>query len=1051
MNNLFNIFNIIFSDYKNNPINYNITTNTSKRLVILDQPIDDRLINNILTKEISSKFIKSNDTIIDIINLYFKIYEHAISEYIIYTKKYKIEDGCIKFVLKGDMAMLLVVKNISSNMPHMIRKSFNEMFNDILKKSTLDFEIVVDYNKINENNRLIEERNRLIEERNKQIEERNIEKKERKEKKEELEKILTSDRIFNDLYSLSFIVLKIVRDYIIINKYKFSDFEKYDTKFQKKILESIRTELNNHTPYEEQCCKIGTNNIYEEAPCPKDYGIDNDYLYDEINIINDGELTKYRPEKLGYLKFGKQYQYILMAYIKKNTFGLTSMNVFFNLYNKIDNIQQSKCCNNKKGVGKFINVYINHPQKENDFNNYTYMQINGTTYNIPTRQRLLEEHLNIFKTDIFLLRYDIYSLHFGDNPNSTDDRLKNIFCLITIELLLEYNNDIHSDIIKMLDYCTTYMNDTTSELKKNHIVFNKIEIEIDDRLTNIKNVLIELIQSIFNKDKYLFDDSYLYNFHINSNEYIKKIKTIINNYYDYINKPNIAVDTDLTNTINQLGGFVMCANTSNNILKNIIDNLQLFQKDNKIILSSIKERFYKCYEYLILNYKKKKEIKQIFSYNIDMIDGNKSLYFYKLYEDPYINEISKYDSNLNITSLIFLNYLLDYHCYLIAYNNNEFNTINNQNVDFYHIEWTPPRPIPTKDIYKDELLNKNPNELLELFCNNINVRFYRFIEVLLLKLYTNLKSFNITLDEIKEKMFEKKHYQVNDDKNSLYNFMYCTWKQRLTELIIKKYNFDYPNNIISDDQIKKYHITFINTAILDSINYCDNDYFENNFGMFNYLFNVKTEDTKINNKKHYSNCILSTLFEIYFLLRIYEDRKNVGIMIQCPDKHNHRYWIITQREINNPISHYTAVWNRLIYDKTDGTIKYEKKYFRNELTYKYSDMFMMSYDSSGSSSSTGATGSSSSSSSTGATGATGATNSTSTNDSDNMNKILQIFLYPIIDYRIEFIKHNIKDSTSSDKITELHNIVDYIKMLIETKSIKPKKTQPPKKLNVKSK
>jgi hypothetical protein len=176
--------------------------------------------------------------------------------------------------------------------------------------------------------------------------------------------------------------------------------------------------------------------------------------------------------------------------IQKNTFGLTSMNVFFNLYNKIDNIQQSKCCNNKKGVGKFINVYINHPQKENDFNNYTYMQINGTAYNIPTRQRLLEEHLNIFKTDIFLLRYDIYSLHFGDNPNSTDDRLKNIFCLITIELLLEYNNDIHSDIIKMLDYCTTYMNDTTSELKKNHIVFNKIEIEIDDRLTNIKNVLI---------------------------------------------------------------------------------------------------------------------------------------------------------------------------------------------------------------------------------------------------------------------------------------------------------------------------------------------------------------------------------------------------------------------------------------------------------------------------------------------------------------------------------------------------------------------------------
>jgi hypothetical protein len=278
-------------------------------------------------------------------------------------------------------------------------------------------------------------------------------------------------------------------------------------------------------------------------------------------------------------------------------------------------------------------------------------------------------------------------------------------------------------------------------------------------------------------------------------------------------------------------------------------------------------------------------------------------------------------------------------------------------------------------------------------------------------------------------MFEKKHYQVNDDKNSLYNFMYCTWKQRLTELIIEKYNIDYPKNIISDDQKKKYHITFINTAILDSINYSDNDYYENNFGMFNYLFNVNTEDTKINNKKYYSNCMLSSLFEMFFLLRIYEDRKNIGIMIQCPDKHNHGYWIITQREINNPISHYTAIWNRLIYDITDGTIKYVTKYFRNELTYKYNYMFMMSNDSSA----------------TGATGATGAT------DSDNMNKILQIFLYPLIDYRIEFIKHNIKDSTSFDKISELHDIVAYIKILIETKSLKPKKTQPPKKTKRKNK
>jgi hypothetical protein len=40
----------------------------------------------------------------------------------------------------------------------------------------------------------------------------------------------------------------------------------------------------------------------------------------------------------------------------------------------------------------------------------------------------------------------------------------------------------------------------------------------------------------------------------------------------------------------------------------------------------------------------------------------------------------------------------------------------NQNVDFYHIEWTPPRPRPAKDIYKDELLTISVRVVYNISC-----------------------------------------------------------------------------------------------------------------------------------------------------------------------------------------------------------------------------------------------------------------------------------------------------------------------------------------------
>ena len=186
------------------------------------------------------------------------------------------------------------------------------------------------------------------------------------------------------------------------------------------------------------------------------------------------------------------------------------------------------------------------------------------------------------------------------------------------------------------------------------------------------------------------------------------------------------------------------------------------------------------------------------------------------------------------------------------------------------------------------------------------------------------------------------------------------------------------NDIIKDS----IHFIMKQTETIDS-----NDiYSPDGTGMFSNLFLNDLRFTSNNKKAYYGNCMSSSLFEIYLLLRIYEDGNSVGVRLESKNTNFHSYWKITQLELRRNVSHYASIWNRIIYDERRGSFKKENMYFRHISHNMYTTNYMFAIN------------------------------------SKINTQMLTLFLYNLIDYRIEFIRHNITNSTSFNKQLNLITI-----------------------------
>jgi hypothetical protein len=881
--NLCDNFDKFFIDYMQNKAAYNIQDISSDiYLRNYSLPVDTEYtidtVNEILTTVVVKEFLDSKNTILNIIKLYTNIYNYAISKYI---ERYPEYVNKIYFSLKGGMSMLFTFSSLTYNMPKILVDEFTRNFiTNNFTKSDINFGIIIDYEGI---------------------------------------ELGAKVSIFKDLYNISFIVLILSRNYINKYKYNFSDFEKNDIDLQKIILRRIRNHINTSLRHDTNdiYCKIGVDNIYEEAPCPNAVEFITDKLYDELYIHSNREnwndVTVTRPKNMGIIKFYPQNKYIISANIiqfenindELIKFGLTSMMVYFSLYklqNNTDN-NMPKCCHLKKGKGKIINTRIDHPanyikSRVSQYEDYT---IDTTTFKIPTLDYFKNEHYFMLSTQV----------NFPWNLPDYQNIINKYFTFLFLILIKNIDAHTTTSLISYFDSFLAYLviNNNASTILANPFMRTSFTEAIDN--ANI-NELVDLLNNI----KTNVHSSYNYNhFLVFCECYILNIRNMIN-FLTKLNshfttQPTIHISNDnkLINSIELFGGYNMCnnENATDDILKELINILTKPDDLN----DNMNTKFEMCYLRLIQIYLDNKPITQIFT------DDNQNEIYNSDRDDNFMNSnrtrIILKDYIKSYVAFMFLNFLLNYHCFLILYKGLVYNTPDNiHNLAYKGLVWIS--GAQKTEIYKNEIGNMNPEKLLLYFCNELNERYYRFVNLLVINLHRTINhDLGIVLDinAINAQLFELNHSQINNNKlYDYYNYMYISWKIRLINYIRIK---DTTNSVL-------YLLSIIDNCIINTIrhiikqdgtNQINEIYNPNYNGLFDYFFIVsnKTKHNYENQKKMSSCCIVSTIMEMYLLVRIHEGpHVNYGLENMTGNP-SHPFWIETQQLSGEHMGHWTCNWN----------------------------------------------------------------------------------------------------------------------------------------------
>lgn len=993
MNEIYEKFNKFYADYLQNPESYNLkrvhvdvhfhNTTMNKSMAV---PVSND-INNILTESVTKLFLKSNNTILEIINLYNDVYNYVIQQYIMNCPvNYNINNDNVFFSLKGGMAMLMSLSSELFLLPGNIGRIYHEHFIDnVFKKSDIDFSIIINYEHI---------------------------------------PVIHRTNIYNDIYNISFITLVIIRDYIVKNKYDFSDFEKNDTEYKKYVLNIIRNNINEQNDNMDDFCKIGNDGLYEEEPCSNNVELINDVIYDEIYIHNGRKLTINRPKNIGMIKLQPQKKYIISANeisFRTNNqldiaFGLTRMKVFFSLYRSTLNEGTIGCCKYVKGKGEIIDVSIIHPKNQTkyDRNGYEINNIDNYNFLMPTVENLSKDHYDMI----------IAYVKYPWDQKKYEKRIRKYFALSLILILRNISLVGITNFISFLRSCIEHLRLYDNNLSYiNNPIFATLLINPDP--TN--NFFTEYL-SLINVVKGYISENNFREHSMNLDQYFRsliqnfnRIIMILEQTEIHIRNPTITnKQTNLDLRANMFGGFNMCdMKKSDKILKNIIDSFTQQSTDVKLV-TNLHEKFYFAY---------KKLIKIIYNDQIiDQVFHNSS--GDKIYDSREDNEFMTNNNGtpkilrndiLKYTAYMFLDYLVEYHCFLTIFEDEQI-PINNENNEknFRLLRWNnTPEGYMT---FKKSLIGLTIDELLVLVCQDMNDKYYRFVTLLikkLLKKYTRyLQPGDITTDIIVDLLFAKDHMMINKyDKRSKYNNIYHCWKNRLIQYLM--------DNFFKNDNDEKIHLMPVNITrenmpnyFMSGINLCiestitsilgqhnnDNELYDtNSSGFFSYMYmNNENDQNKLKNKKsYYSSCITSSKLEIYLLLRIHELGEDVGLGSEVSSVHRHPYWKIGQREVENAgvkghgLSHWVGKWNRVTGNPPIKQLKTFRSAYRDRGLHTLKIL-------------------------------------SSADPKNSWKQFMRSVVYISIDYYIEFIRQNQFGAPGLIKTQSLTAIADNIKRNIDT-------------------
>lgn len=365
--------------------------------------------------------------------------------------------------------------------------------------------------------------------------------------------------------------------------------------------------------------------------------------------------------------------------------------------------------------------------------------------------------------------------------------------------------------------------------------------------------------------------------------------------------------------INQTGGYNICDESNPEyMLPKIIKILEELETDNEFdfeAYNKISETFYKCYDVLIDEFYAKNEI---YYQTINGVRGDRPIY--KLH--------------INYSSLIFLSFLVELHCFLLTHVKIEINVDGNNFIEkkpieintirqplknqlerpFYKLPEYPERYFVYKNTLPRNITNKKGIiECLNIFCRELTLLRNNIFTVLVGRLFKQL-NLMITPDQRFTDLEYLKNIIFN---NGNYESVFEDWREKL---ILHVSTF--ANAGQSYQQILKEIYDCITYVLYQfsterQLNNAKFIYDPDVNGFFEWVFlDLITRPLEKKTGFNLGSCITSTLLEHYILNLLHFKNNSVNIVAQYnfQEKNGnisfkrHDFWQITNRVCENTLS-----------------------------------------------------------------------------------------------------------------------------------------------------
>jgi hypothetical protein len=688
--------------------------------------------------------------------------------------------------------------------------------------------------------------------------------------------------VYEDMMYLSFYALRIIRD-ALRTEIDLLDYNNFNDQYKQKLLLDLRAKMNNLTANLRYICKLSHNNISNNQPCVINYSLENESQLQDL-VINDTRV--YAPVNIGpnvnpisgdfICSINKNIEYAVPG--KNIRFALSRIKIPFSYYYSIRGSRDNADNNLGYVKGELIDIGITHRETSRIETESPHF----TTYEIRNK-----------KIMGYTLEYSIFELmhmvFLSNNTNGSitaqpkfEKRMKRLFAFLILQTLLTTNRveNIRNELIRYrnnetpIDFRNEILNMFFSEL---HVVSNE-----DETPREIRTMIYHQIK-IFIKTLFL---------HMNENIHVPQANL------SYREKYNL-----MRTTYHDIRSKYIKFESKTKFHDILIHLIEIFITTSNIGDTNV-VKFTRSFDYLINIFRTNTPVDQIYKDYDSRTDQT-----YMTLRNGERKILYNYDEQF--FAFMIISYLSEYFCFKTLYTNNQYNTHAMPRRNNYQMEYFGTNPRDTnRQIYRENVTGDIVSLLGNLF-EELELVYRKAITKLIMTIATR---FVETFDNIKNLMICVSDERINKyTRENEYDFIYHFWKRRICDY----YADDHPDSM-----------QIINECVIETLEFFSEQngamYATMAFGFFSWL-HLEPQNVE-NRSMRFSNCISSSILEIYLLMRLFEHPRFVKQNIEIPERgYVHEFYPNTQRLLRRGVSHWGT---SLLYQTAPG-MRRNNHQFRN--------------------------------------------------------------------------------------------------------------------------